>query len=188
MKKLLWWWDDQAWLPWWMRRCHCRSYHLRTGLHAQTCPRDHPKALEVNLEVAESATKDWCSIADNLEKRLDLVEQQRDDLKAKLEAAERACAEMREALSRASDELDGDGSHQPQTCGILGQPLCYIHKALSSTFGTVYEAFQKENEQLKKAVGEALETLEAFSRSNSWGERLMLEPSIDRLSALVKQP
>lgn len=26
---------------WWIRRCHCRSYHERTGKHVEDCPRWH---------------------------------------------------------------------------------------------------------------------------------------------------
>lgn len=26
-------------LPWWLKRCKCRSYHGRTGIHSDACPR-----------------------------------------------------------------------------------------------------------------------------------------------------
>lgn len=43
---------DNAWLierlPWWLRRCHCRSYNRRTGKHVEQCPRrgKHPSNLQ----------------------------------------------------------------------------------------------------------------------------------------------
>jgi hypothetical protein len=63
--------------------------------------------------------------------------------------AEACCGEMRSALVRASDYLDGDVPHLPQTCGILGQPLCYIHHALALDCGTGYLSPQ----QVREAIG-----------------------------------
>ena len=36
-------WIDNIRIPWFLRRCKCRSYHRRTGNHVEDCPRNRGK-------------------------------------------------------------------------------------------------------------------------------------------------
>ena len=102
--------------------------------------------------------------------RVKELELERDALKARLEAAQDELKANKDALNTANSTLFDNG-----LIGVLPQSP------------DEYRELREENEQLKKACVDALETLEEFSRSNSWGERLILEPSIDRLSVLVRE-
>jgi len=88
--------------------------------------------------------------------RFEVTENKIKDLQAKIEMLERQVGGKDEALMWASDIIDNDinkGIHLPATCGILGQPLCKIHKALSPDAG---QGFVKV-EEVKCVIGRLAE-------------------------------
>jgi len=101
--------------------------------------------LRQQLDEAKLEIKDW---RDDRQKTIAELSQQ-------LEEANKQLHELNhgkwKALERACYELDGDTPHQPQACGILGKPLCYIHDALSQPPSTAlnnWVEFVKEAQRL----------------------------------------
>ncbi len=119
------------------------------------------------------------------------LRQERDDLQARLEAAERACAQMRDALQIAKDIIIYFGGENPERWLPVesAREWAKVNLALLAVAGTKshadYETLQKENEQLKKACVEAGKLLERMSGLGAWtGD---IPDMISRLSALVKE-